>query len=298
MHHYKGKSRESDPAPLEEGEAERIRSPVNGKLIKVGGPSFRKLVDMGYTYKEGKLTKSGAVRREATTDPVVAEKGAVGSKGWRLLHEDDDILVVDKAEGVLTVPGVRQENKDSLLTRLEMAYPGVTCVHRLDRDTSGQALLILVLGRSRSFEDKLVTKLYIAMVEGVVPAPVSPSDLEPTWGTIDYPIGKDEASQIDNKCWVRRMKVDFEHGRPCLSRYRVLEVLSDPPRTLVLLFPGSQRVVDMSETAGAGKRLLLHAFQICFRHPSTDQELTFHAPCPFVPEIQQPFAMPSKSVTT
>lgn len=53
-----------------------------------------------------------------------------------------------------------------------------------------QALLILVLGRSRSFEHKLVTKLYIAMVEGFVPAPVSPSDLEPTWGTIDFPIGK------------------------------------------------------------------------------------------------------------
>ena len=76
MHQYRGKSRGSDPAPLEEDKAERIRSPVNGRLIKVGGPSFRKLVDMGYTYKEGKLTKRGAVCREAPSSPVVAKEGA------------------------------------------------------------------------------------------------------------------------------------------------------------------------------------------------------------------------------
>jgi hypothetical protein len=54
-----------------------------------------------------------------------------------ILHEDHEILVVNKPEGLLSVPGKGPELADCLIARLEAAYPQVLLVHRLDRDTSG-----------------------------------------------------------------------------------------------------------------------------------------------------------------
>jgi len=59
------------------------------------------------------------------TDPLV------------VLHEDADLLIVDKPAGLLSVPGKGAHLADCLISRIQAAFPMALLVHRLDRDTSG-----------------------------------------------------------------------------------------------------------------------------------------------------------------
>ncbi|MEM7487859.1 MAG: pseudouridine synthase, partial [Pseudomonadota bacterium] len=87
-----------------------------------------------------------------------------------VVHRDDDLLVVDKPHGLLSVPGRGAHLADSLLTRLEARFPEVLLCHRLDRDTSG--IMVFALRKAaqsamgRLFETKRVKKRYIARVAG------------------------------------------------------------------------------------------------------------------------------------
>lgn len=54
-----------------------------------------------------------------------------------VIHEDHELLLVDKPAGLLSVPGKGEHLADCLLTRVQAAFPTALLVHRLDRDTSG-----------------------------------------------------------------------------------------------------------------------------------------------------------------
>ncbi|VAV92818.1 Ribosomal large subunit pseudouridine(746) synthase @ tRNA pseudouridine(32) synthase, partial [hydrothermal vent metagenome] len=54
-----------------------------------------------------------------------------------VLHEDHEIIVVDKPAGLLSVPGRGEHLTDCLIVRVQAAFPQALLVHRLDRDTSG-----------------------------------------------------------------------------------------------------------------------------------------------------------------
>ena len=88
-------------------------------------------------------------------------------------YVDDDILVLEKPSGLLTVPG--RIVKDSVLTRVLSTYPTATVVHRLDLDTSG--LLILSLSKeatrelNRKFREREILKEYAATAFGVFKKP-------------------------------------------------------------------------------------------------------------------------------
>ena len=58
-----------------------------------------------------------------------------------IIYVDDDILVVDKPSGLLSVPGKNVLNKDCLITRVQQQYPNAHIVHHLDMDISGVMLL-------------------------------------------------------------------------------------------------------------------------------------------------------------
>ena len=62
-----------------------------------------------------------------------------------VLHCDDDILVLAKPSGLLSVPGKAPEHSDCLEQRAREAYPNATTVHRLDKDTSG--VMVMALNR-------------------------------------------------------------------------------------------------------------------------------------------------------
>ncbi|MDP5358666.1 MAG: pseudouridine synthase, partial [Paracoccaceae bacterium] len=55
----------------------------------------------------------------------------------QILHDDHQVLLVDKPAGLLSVPGKGPELADCLLSRVQAAFPMALLVHRLDRDTSG-----------------------------------------------------------------------------------------------------------------------------------------------------------------
>ncbi|MCC7244693.1 MAG: RluA family pseudouridine synthase [Saprospiraceae bacterium] len=143
---------------------------------------------------------------------------------FQLIYEDDDLLVVDKPAGLLTIPD-RQGLQPSLLGELQRRYGQVMTVHRLDRETSG----ILCFARneaahrslSMQFEHHTADKFYLALVDGV---------LHHDEGEIDKPIGEHPA--IPGKMTISTK------GKPSLTFYRASERFKRFTLTEVLIKTG------------------------------------------------------------
>lgn len=201
-----------------------------------------------------------------------------------LHHIDDALLVAEKPAGLLSVPGRLPENQDCLVSRLQAVHPDVLTVHRLDQVTSG--LMLYARGRtaqaalSAQFEQRRVGKRYEAVVEGMV---------EDDAGEIALPLICD---------WPNRpkQKVDHEHGKPALTRWRVLARDAAAGRTRVELEPitgrshqlrlhmaslGHPIAGDVLYGATPAARVHLHACRLAFAHPLTGEALAFASPCPF-----------------
>ena len=109
---------------------------------------------------------------------------SIGSIG--ILYEDARLVVLDKPTGLLSVPGIGPEKADCLASRVAAEVDGARIVHRLDRDTSG----VIVMARdaeahrhlSIQFQERQTTKVYVAVVDGVIAEDS---------GTIDLPMRKD-----------------------------------------------------------------------------------------------------------
>ena len=207
--------------------------------------------------------------------------------GLTPLFVDDTLLIVDKPAGLLSVPGRGEDKADCLVSRIQVQFPDALIVHRLDMSTSG--LLVLARGEemhrllSKLFRDRLVDKRYVAVVDGL---------LATEQGEVELPLICDWPNRP-------RQKVDFDIGKPSLTRFRRLAL--DPANnvTRVELEPFTGRShqlrVHMAELghpilgddlyAGAAEgkadRLLLHAMDLAFSHPLTGEALRFHCPPPF-----------------
>ncbi len=203
-----------------------------------------------------------------------------------VVYVDDDILVLNKPSGLLSVPGRLPEHKDSLQSRAQEQFPSATTVHRLDMETSG--LIIMALNKpahanlSKQFEQRLVEKFYMARVYG---SPTTDT------GCIEKPLICD---------WPNRPKqmVDFENGKQAQTYWRVLK--REKLTTLLELKPVTGRshqlrvhlqsiglpiVGDKLYSQGAAllsaERLQLHSKQIKFMHPADDSMLMFEAKSDF-----------------
>ncbi len=208
--------------------------------------------------------------------------------GFGILHEDPHLLVVDKACGLLTVPGIGPEKADCLIARLQGRWPGARVVHRLDRDTSG----VLVVARdaathralSMQFERRETSKRYVALAAGHPPKDS---------GEIDLPIRKD---LVNTPLQV----VDFVHGRPSVTRWSVVERLASPARSRFSLEPVTGRSHQLRvhllaighpilgddlyappDVRTMAPRLCLHAEHLEFTHPASGARVAFRAPIPF-----------------
>lgn len=208
-----------------------------------------------------------------------------------VLYADASLLVLDKPAGLLSVPGRGEDKQDCLSTRAQALHPDALIVHRLDMATSGVMVLARGLAAQRAlnhaFASRTVAKRYIAIVDGHLPP------LPETWGIIDLPIIVD---------WPNRPRrvIDHEHGKPSMTRWRVLPDHSAPDSTRLELEPvtgrshqlrvhlmamghaiigdalyASQRVQAMAD------RLLLHARSIELCHPVTAQPMRFVSAAPF-----------------
>lgn len=201
-----------------------------------------------------------------------------------ILHHDDDLVVVVKPAGLLSVPGKGAQLADCLEARLRAADPAVLLIHRLDRDTSG----VMVFARRASaqrhlglqFEKRRVTKHYIARVAGIV------AEDE---GEIDLPLRAD---------WPNRPRqMVAPDGRAASTAWRVLERGADETRLALQPRTGRSHQLRVhlqalghpilgdplyaDGTARDYPRLMLHAERLAFRHPTGGAPVAFCAPCPF-----------------
>ena len=203
-----------------------------------------------------------------------------------VLHADHEILVVNKPEGLLSVPGRGAHLADCLLARVQAAFPEALLVHRLDRDTSGVMVFALSPHAQRhlglQFERRHVAKTYVARVSG---------EPEAESGTIDLPIVVD---------WPNRplQKICHETGRPAQTDWKVLKRAGGETRMELKPLTGRshQLRIHMRElghpilgdpfyATGAARddhpRMMLHAETLRLRHPDGGKGLRFRAKPPF-----------------
>jgi 23S rRNA pseudouridine1911/1915/1917 synthase len=220
-----------------------------------------------------------------------------------IIFEDDDLIVVNKPAGLVVHPAAGAQSGtlanalayhfQQLSTNAGAARPGI--VHRLDKDTSG---LLVVAKNEATHEDladqfraREVFKSYLALVHGVVQAES---------GTIDQPLARDPRHRT-------RMAV-VRGGRLALSSYRVrqrferftlldVEIKTGRTHQIRVHLAWLKHPVVADTAYGEGRdnsvqnvkvraairklgRQFLHAEQLAFRHPRTNQELRFTAPLP------------------
>lgn len=204
-----------------------------------------------------------------------------------VIHRDEDILVLDKPSGLLSVPGRDPALFDSLVTRVREEFPNAFPVNRLDKDTSG--IVLMALNKKAhsfigpQFENRTTKKLYTAVVWG---------HLAKDEGMIDLPLGRD----LDRK---PRHRVDHEAGKPSQTLWRVVERTEAPATTRVHLTPLTGRTHQLrvhmkaighpmlgdafyadDDALNAAPRLMLHAEELGFTHPN-GKDVLFNVPCPF-----------------
>lgn len=202
-----------------------------------------------------------------------------------IMHEDADVLLVDKPGGLLSVPGKGPELADCLLSRVQAAFPHALLVHRLDRDTSGVMIFALSPHAQRhlglQFEKRMTRKTYVARVWGV------PSEKS---GLIDLPLIVDWPNRP-------RQKVCHETGKPAQTEWRVLK--NEGTTSRIRLHPKTGRShqlrVHMLELghpilgdpfyatgeALAFPRLMLHAEELRFKHPDGGKSIKVRSKAPF-----------------
>ena len=201
-----------------------------------------------------------------------------------VVHADAHCVVVDKPPGLPAVPGRTAALQDCTSRRVQVLYPDALVVHRLDMATSG--LMVMARGAeaqrslSSAFAGRHVDKTYVAVVAGAVAGEA---------GEIDLPLGADWPNRP-------RQQVDRAHGRPALTRWRVLARHAGTTRLLLQPVTGRTHQLRVHLAAighpivGDGlygpagapphgstrDRLLLHAQALTFPHPHSGEPAQFH----------------------
>ncbi len=231
-----------------------------------------------------------------TVPPVESRDIVAESLPISVVYEDDDLLVVDKAAGMVVHPApgnwtgtlvnALKGRGQPLAEGEDEARAGL--VHRLDKDTSG---LMIVAKEERAHRvlakaiaDRRITRRYAALCWGHLSA----DDV-----TVDKPVGRSNADR-------RRMAI-VEGGRPArtdfhrLARFTSTELLrahlhSGRTHQIRIHLASIGHPVVGDDTYGGGgarrlvalppKRQFLHAAWLQFRHPTTGDDLDFRAPLP------------------
>ncbi len=203
-----------------------------------------------------------------------------------LVYQDDDLLVLNKPSGLLSVPGKDPSHHDCLLSRVVTVYPDAKLVHRLDMATSGIMCFAMHRGAqrelSRQFQERTTQKTYIAKISG---------RLNLAKGEVNEPLICD---------WPNRpkQKVCYETGKPALTHFEVLKYGDDA--TWVSLKPVTgrshqlrvhmqhlghpilgDRLYASDADINRAERLLLHAQSLTLAHPRSKKTMTFQALSPF-----------------
>ncbi|MBQ4833246.1 RluA family pseudouridine synthase [Pseudoalteromonas sp. MMG010] len=207
-----------------------------------------------------------------------------------ILYQDDDILLINKPSGLLSLSGKNPLNWDSVHYRLvngqadrTPAFVNAKLVHRLDFGTSGIMIVSLNDAASKhlnqQFQQRTIKKRYIAMLDG---------ELSKESGQICAAIAK-------GKDIFPRVKICELTGKPAATDYKVLERYNSPTRTKVEFSPTTGRTHQLrvhslfinhpilgcdlyknEHSEALAERLQLHASYLGFKHPTTNLPMTIH----------------------
>ena len=201
-----------------------------------------------------------------------------------VLHEDAQLLAVNKPAGLLSVPGKGEHLADCLIARLERAFPTALLIHRLDRDTSGVMIFALTPHAQRhiglQFEKRQTKKTYIAQVHG---------EVAQSGGVVDLPLIVD---------WPNRplQHVDHENGKQAVTEWKRMKVSDGTTRMRLMPKTGRSHQLRVhmreighpilgdpfySENSENYPRMMLHAHALRLRHPDGGHGMEFKAKIPF-----------------
>lgn len=212
-----------------------------------------------------------------------------------ILYQDEEILLISKPNGLLSLSGKNPLNWDSVHYRLvhgqagiTPAFPNAKLPHRLDFGTSGIMVIGLNAGSAQhlnqQFQARTIQKRYIAMLDGW---------LADDKGQITAPIAKD-------KKLFPLVKICHITGKTAISEYEVLDRLEKPRRSIVQYTPHTGRTHQLRihslaighpiigcdlyknhQSQQMANRLQLHASDLYFYHPKSDAIFHGHCPSPF-----------------
>lgn len=269
---------------------------------------IQRLIEDGDVLVDGRTSKASYKLRasdeiEVELAPVEATEFSPQNIPLDVVYEDEEIIVVNKPAGLIvhpasgitsgTLANALAYHFQQLSTRGGIVRPGI--VHRLDKDTSGLIVVAKTEGAHENLADQFrsreVFKSYVALVHG---------RLAEDSGRIEQPIARDPRNRT-------RMAV-VRGGRPALSLYRVrrryqrftlldVEIKTGRTHQIRVHLQWLKHVIVGDAVYGGGRdktvpdvqvramiarlnRQFLHAGQLGFRHPRTNELLSFTAPLP------------------
>lgn len=209
-------------------------------------------------------------------------------EGLDLIHVDEALIVVNKPEGLLSVPGRGEDRQDCMVHRVQQRFPEALTVHRLDMATSG--LLVFARGEAMQralsvlFQDRQVDKRYVAVVQGL---------LAQDQGEVNLPLIADWPNRP-------RQMVCFERGKPSQTLYEVLvrDPLKDETRVALTPVTGRSHQLRVhmlalghpmlgdpfygdADSQARAPRLLLHAETLSLPHPVSGERESWVCAAPF-----------------
>lgn len=224
-------------------------------------------------------------------EPEVKQLDLVAEKmDLDIVYEDEDVLVVNKPQGMVVHPSPGHESHtlvNALLYHCPLSTingtfrPGI--VHRIDKDTSGLLMVakndLAHQSLAAQLKNKTNTREYLALVHG---------NIKEAEGTIDAPLGRSPKD--------RKKQAVVADGRPAITHFKVLDRFGDYTLVACRLETGRTHQIRVhmkyighplagdplygpkKTLPGAGQ--YLHAAKLGFKHPVTGKELLFEAPLP------------------
>ena len=232
----------------------------------------------------------------------------------KIIFEDSELLVIDKPAGLLAVPGRGPEKTDCVQGRLNLSHPEVLIVHRLDQATSGLMLLAKNIPSQKKlsilFQKQIIQKSYLAIVSNFV-SPLL------TWHTVDKGLSADWPNRPKQKTsdsgkpsvthWralehIKEMGATLLEVKPLSGRTHQIRVhlqsiglpilgdtlyahgftefdhpFTSPAKEASSYFEATFSIQSSTRIKNPFNRMLLHANEIVFTHPITNEEMRFES---------------------